>query len=288
MALNYFADDQGGNRRQRVLQGITGFLSDNTPKLALWLGRQLLLRPYGKRTRHFEQVSPSAELDIDTRQGMAKVHLFGHSGPWIVTSHGWADNSRCFEPLIQTLLQQGYSVAAIDHVAHGRATGKQAHLLAFIEATEKLLAHFQQNHQAVSAIIAHSMGGLASLNLQPQYLTDTKLILIAMPIRLFELMFVQVERMGISAKMLSLVLEHISGQYQTQWQQLQYQHHLHKYRDRLYLIHDTDDKFAPFNHIEDVSREQGMPLYRTQNLGHNKLLRDTGVIQQISSILVGT
>lgn len=288
MALNYFSDRAKHNAAQALLYKTTGFLSDKMPRLALWLGRHMLLRPYGKRVRHFERVTPHSQWSFNTRQGQVKVHLFGDSGPWVVTSHGWADNSRCFETMIPSLLEQGFRVAAIDHVAHGKSGGKHAHLLAFIEAKEALLAHFKQQEQKVAAIIGHSMGGLAALNLKAEYLDGLKVILIAMPIRLFDLMFVQVERMGISRKMLTLVLERISAQYQTSWQQLQYQHHLHKCADRLFLIHDTDDKFAPIEHIRDVSEQQGTPLYLTQNLGHNKLLRDTGVIRQISSILVGT
>ncbi|ALO40873.1 alpha/beta hydrolase [Pseudoalteromonas phenolica] len=285
MKFNYF-----NNKRRRIgLQSITRFLSSGLtslpPKMSLSVGSKLLLNPFGKRNYDFELVSPDEVHNIETSLGLAHVAVFGEGEQLILISHGWADNSSGFEAMIAHFIEQGFKVAAIDHIAHGKSSGKQSHLLNFIETITATVQYFEQRNDHIHAIVAHSMGAVATLNLPIHLLEDKKLVLIATPVKFFELMFEKVDAAGISPKLLIHVLEGISAQFGKHWKTLCLTQHTEKLTDKLYFIHDEQDRFACYKSVSAFLNNQKPSLFTTQGLGHRKLLGDTKVIEHITKVI---
>jgi len=285
MKFSYFNNRKQGLGLRSISRGFTGAMSILVPKFSAFLGKNILMKPYAKRHYDFDLIEPSKELNLQTSIGIAHVNLFGTGTKVIVVSHGWGDSSHAFQQMILSLTQQGYTVAAIDHIGHGKSSGTNSHLLSFVETLEILIEHFNEERILVTGIIAHSMGAIATLNL-PMYILENKnIILISSPINFFELMFEKVEQVGISRKLLTTVLESISHQYGKTWYQLTTESNRDKLALDITFIHDSQDRYAPIADVINFLEQEKTLLITTEGLGHRKILGDTKVIDNITQVL---
>jgi len=285
MKFSYF--NNGGSKfgLRTVGRGITATMSVLAPRLSSFLGENILMKPYSRRRYSFEQIQPNKELNLPTSMGIAHINLFGTGKKVVILSHGWGDNSKSFQELILSLTKQGFLVAAIDHIGHGKSSGSKSHLLSFIETLEILIEHFHEERIEVIGLVGHSMGAIATLNLPDYLLENRKVILISSPVNFFELMFEKVEQAGISRKLLTRVLEKISHQHGKTVQQLTTENNRNKLALDVTFIHDRKDRYAPFADVTDYLKKQNTKLIATEGLGHSRILSDTTVINEISQVL---
>lgn len=288
MKFSYFNNGDSKFGLTSIARGITATISTLAPRFSAFAGENILMKPYSRRKYDHRQLAPNKELNLQTSMGIAHVNLFGSGNRVIIVSHGWGDTSHSFQEMIVSLTQQGYVVAAIDHIGHGKSSGNKSHLLSFIESLELLIEHFHEDRVTVDAIIGHSMGAIAALNLPSYLLENKKIILISSPINFFELMFEKVEQAGISRKLLFRVLEKISHQQGKTWQQLTSQSNRDKLALDLTFIHDRQDRYAPFNDVAEFLQQEKNTLIETEGLGHSRILSDTNVINNITQILANT
>lgn len=288
MKFSYF--NNGGSKLglTAILRGVTATISTLAPGLSSFLGENILMKPYSKRQYNFGEIRPDNELNLQTSMGNVHVNLFGLGSRVIIVSHGWGDTSKSFQEMIIYLTQQGYMVAAIDHIGHGKSSGNKSHLLSFIESLELLIEQFREDRIAIEGIIGHSMGAIATLNLPSYLLENKKIILISSPINFFELMFEKVEQAGISRKLLSRVLENISHKHGKTWRQLTTENNRNKLTLDFTFIHDRQDRYAPFSDVTDFLKQEKTTLIETEGLGHRRILSDTSVINDIAQVLANT
>lgn len=287
MKFSYFKTSNS-NRKVSVAsigRGFTSLISKVAPKFSGYIGEQILMRPYGKRHYGQTPITPSEQLQLPTSIGHAHINLYGQGQNAIILSHGWADTSQCFKQLIPVLVEQGYLVAAIDHIGHGKSTGNKAHLASFIETKRLLIEHLNNQRVTIKGIVGHSMGAVAALNLSRLELSNKKIVLIASPIKFFELMFEKIEQVGISRQFAIRVLERITKQYDLIWQHLSPENQRSKLDLDITFIHDKKDRYAPFSHIENFLGENNQALITTEGLGHSRILGDTKVVNTINQVL---
>ena len=285
MKFSYFNEETKGLGFNSISRGITSIISTVAPRFSAYIGKHILLRPYGKRSYSETFTAPENEISLQTSIGKAHINLFGHGEQVVIVSHGWADSSQSFNKMIKSLTGQGYTVAAIDHIGHGKSTGNRSHLLSFIETLELLIKYFNEQNIDIKGIVGHSMGAIATLNLPHSLLEDKKIILISSPINFFELMFEKVEHVGISRKFLKRVLENISHKYGKKWYQLSSENHRDKLALDLTFIHDRNDRFAPFIDLDTFLQDEKPRLVVTSGLGHTRIIGDTKVIDNITQVL---
>jgi pimeloyl-ACP methyl ester carboxylesterase len=285
MKFSYFNNSKQSFGLRSIARGFTGTMSIIAPKFSAFLGKNILMKPYAKRSYEFDLIAPVKELNLQTSVGIAHVNLFGSGTKVIVVSHGWGDSSHTFQRMILSLTQQGYMVAAIDHIGHGKSSGTQSHLLSFVETLEILIEHFNEEKIPVYGIVAHSMGAIATLNLPLYALDKKKIILISSPVNFFDLMFEKVEQVGISRMLLIKVLESISHKYGRTWHQLTTESNREKLALDITFIHDSQDRYAPIADVISFLEQEKTLLITTEGLGHRKILGDTKVIENITQVL---
>jgi len=285
MKLNYFKEPASEVKLFSISRIITHKLSVLSPMLSAYIGKKLLLKNNG--TRHYANdcIQAEKELKLKTSFGVAHVNLFGKGKKVIVVSHGWADTSSCFSSLVKNLKKQGYTIAAVDHIGHGKSSGNTSHLLSFINTLELLIDRLNEDKLKVHGIIGHSMGALATFNLPQEHLKNKKIILISSPINFFELLFEKVEQLGISENLLKRVLESLAGQAGITWQQLAMKNSCSKLKLDISFIHDRFDRYAPFQEVNSFLNQEKNTLFITEGLGHRRILGDTEVIEYITKVL---
>lgn len=285
MKFNYFNNSQSNKWLLKSTRAFTELMLKTAPTLTTRLGHAVFLKPHGKRAYTLPDHLTFETHQVDTLLGTIQLNVFGKGDKLILMSHGWADHSGGFVDMTTELVKQGFCVATIDHVAHGRSSGKQAHLLSFIDSIKQSLHYFEEQGKKVEGIIAHSMGAIATMNLDEAMLSGRKVILIAAPINFFELMFERVEKSGISAKLLSTVLDNIAQRYNHSWQSLCMHQNRHKLNEDILFIHDEFDRYACYQSLTTYLEGTRSPLFSTQGLGHRKVLGDTHVIEHIKQVM---
>jgi len=272
----------------QILKTITCVASHSfvkiSPSFSQYLGLKILCNPFSKRDYKFDtNLTPRSHSIRYGDQGDIKAYHFEGGEKTVVLSHGWSDNSSTFSDLINFLVESGYSVWTFDHVGHGKSLGSTAHLFAFINGLKSVLSYIEENGHKIEALIGHSMGAVALMNLDKSYLETRKTVFIATPMNFFEIMFERITKAGLSSTFLTNLLEGVSKRHNTNWQNLKPYNQLNKHGQNTIFIHDEKDRYAPFYHVKVAQEYTNFNLISTSGLGHARILRSEeikGIIRE--------
>ncbi|MCJ8278032.1 MAG: alpha/beta fold hydrolase [Bdellovibrionales bacterium] len=276
MKALYFTDGKAPLILKTFVRLTSGTLSRITPKLFTKVSLKFFMNPKGKRVYQFENLNPERH-SVKGVHGDIQAYFFKGGEKHILLTHGWADMSKSFETLITELLDKGFSVWSFDHAGHGYSEGYISNLFAFIDGLKNTILYIQTKDLELHGIISHSMGGAAVLNLNKSYLSHKKVVLMAPPVRFFEAMFNTFKNIGITARVLTHLLDSISQYYGGDWQKIKPYDQKDKIHEGFLIVHDE-------NMIELISGTQA-ELYATEGLGHRRILKDPKVLSKVSQFL---
>ena len=238
--------------------------------------------PLPPAERQERQTATSFELPV--RGKTVRGYAWG-SGPAILLVHGWAGRGTQLLSFIDPLVQAGYSVVAFDAPAHGLSAGKQANLLDFrdtILGIERLRGPFV-------AVVAHSLGGAATLLSMPHIRTPQKVVLISMPTIGDDILHEYARRVKASPKSVAYLNQWIAtnlGQPFSLFSALHTGQYLPK-PTKVLLMHDEQDREVAIRHAEAFRQAYPSVRYRqTTGLGHNRILRDKDVVGQVVAFIL--
>lgn len=274
------------NLIKKIIHFSTHWLTVCSPYLSVKLANKLLGNPFSRRKYEMRtQVAPQSVM-LPTSAGEVCLHKFFSSNSkadnHIFLCHGWGDTSTRFTQLIDYLLEQNFTVWSLDQVGHGQSQGCYSDLYCFIEGTSKALDYMEEQGCVANTIVGHSMGALGVINLSEHLLADKKVILISAPSLFFENMQDAVASVGISKLMLTNLLESVSKQREVSWKSLTPTSNVHKMAGSLF-IHDTTDTICPYQHTKELAREIEHSFFTTNGSGHTKLLKNTELLEKVSS-----
>lgn len=206
----------------------------------------------------------------------------------VLLVHGWEHRAAFWGVLADGLVRAGFRVVAFDGPAHGDSPGRMTTLPEFARATQAVADHLG----TVWAVVGHSFGAATTAGLPVQFnrVADGELPrlvlmsapgstpavaqrfadLLALPTAVLRRMsaFIQ-EQTGRDAESFSLT--QAAGSVRAA---------------RTLLLHDCQDESVPFAEAQDIARSwPGLEFRPTTGLGHNKIMRDKGVIRQIAQFL---
>lgn len=206
----------------------------------------------------------------------------------VLLVHGWEHRSSFWGHMADGLAKVGFRVVALDGPAHGLSDGKRATLVSFAGAVQAVADAIGPVH----ATVAHSFGGACTAGVPVRFNQAaggqlSRLVLMSVPsstrnvaARFAELLhlppsvvqrmgrFIQ-EQFGRSAESFSLL---------ETGRQLPVQ--------RALLLHDHLDPNVPFAEAEEIAHHWPALEFRpTTGLGHNRIMRDHNVIQQVVAFL---
>ena len=239
--------------------------------------------------------SPVGELppggtpfEVESEGHTVRGHRWG-SGPVVYLVHGWGGNETQLARFVPPLLAAGFSVVTHDAPSHGSsdpgAVAGQGHAVEMGRALDAVAAV----HGPAHAVVAHSMGGLATgLTLRYGWLGTERLALVAPMVRIGDhlptleaglgfgprirerLKQRAYDRVGLAVDEVDLV--RIADQIE---------------RPDLLVIHDPADRLARFaSATELVNAWAGARLTTVDGLGHHRILRDDAVVRQVVAFVV--
>ena len=230
----------------------------------------------------------STPFEVESQGRTIRGHRWG-SGPVVYLVHGWGGNETQLAKLVPPLVTAGFSVVTHDAPSHGisdpGAVAGQSHAVEMGHALDAVAAV----HGPAHAVVAHSMGGLATgLTLRYGWLGTERLALVAPMIRIGDhlptleaglgfgprtrerLKRRAYDRVGLAVEDVDFV--RLAGEIE---------------RPELLVIHDRGDRSAKYaSAVQLVDSWEGAQLTTTEGLGHRRILADDAVVRQIVAFVI--
>jgi len=233
--------------------------------------------------------SAERRVELPVEETVVGVHCWGQ-GPLVVMMHGWSGSGSQFRDFVEPLAAAGFTAVCFDAPEHGARSGRRTHMLRFCAS---LLA-IQRELGRIDCVIAHSLGAMATAYALQLGLELERLVCVAPQLdsrhlfdgyrRLLHL------RPPLAQRSIELIGERLRGLMQCEdpWETLQPGALLGERGLPGLLVFDHDDpEIPPQQFREAVAGWPDCRPLETRGLGHNRILRDRGVIDAVVGYLRG-
>src|SRR6266446_227748 len=227
------------------------------------------------RRRRDQPVVPGHRFSIAGDGPELAVWDWG-DGRTVLLVHGWNGNGAQLSSFVPPLLRAGYYVAAPDLPAHGDSAGRRTNVLEMADA----LLRLGRRVGPVHAVIAHSLGAVATLIALAEGLGAERAVLIASPADLPPYLREFARMIGLSPISSSRLESRVGGM-------LAKRHALdllglaRLQRTRVLVVHDPTDREVPFADAQALAG--ALPkatLLPVSGAGHTRALNHPEVIRR--------
>jgi pimeloyl-ACP methyl ester carboxylesterase len=198
--------------------------------------------------------------------------------PTVLLVHGWAGSAGQMFRLGDALADAGFDPVLLDFPGHGRSGGWHSTLPQFGRAIYAAASRLGPLH----AVVAHSLGAVATMHAAARGLPAQRLVLIApsAPPAAFLRWFAGT--FGLSESVPERMRLRIESREAVALAEFEPEWLGPRIAQRSLVIHDRGDRVAPFHAAEQVVRwlTDGR-LLLTQGLGHRRVLEDRAVAREI-------
>ena len=217
---------------------------------------------------------------VTAETGRIAVYEWGPAAaPAVLLVYGWEHRASFWRAWVEPLLAAGYRVAALDGPAHGASAGRRTMLTDFGGAVQAVANTLGE----VRAIVAHSFGAASVAGLPvrlPGGAVLPRLVLISAPEgprvvaeRFVEFLHLPTELVW----RLAAHIERSTGRTADSFAVAASGPGTGA--EQVLVLHDEGDEIIPFAEGRQiVAAWPGARLHATRGLGHNRILRDAGVI----------
>lgn len=204
----------------------------------------------------------------------------------VLLVHGWEHRASFWGAFAQGLAAAGYRVVAFDGPAHGESSGQSITLPAFGDAIQTVATQAG----SIWGVVAHSFGAAATAGLPVQFNNGQllpRLVLLSVPGSTPAVFQRFADLLQLPAKVAARLVafaEARHGRRSESYSLTQVGHQVPA--ARALLFHDQTDETIPFSEAEDIARSwPGLDFRPTTGLGHNRIMRDPAVIEQVVDFL---
>jgi hypothetical protein len=207
-------------------------------------------------------------------------------GPLIIFVHGWAGRASQFKTFIPFFTNAGFQVISFDAPAHGLTRGTETTIIDF----KNTMLAIEKNYGKPHAVVAHSLGGAASLFAITEGMNIETLVTLSTPTVGDSIIQEFSQRLGASSALREKLKAHIQHRLHRPFDEFMASHFVKQLKPglRWLIIHDENDKEAP---LDDAFLLKNLypnaTLHMTSGLGHVRILKDEHVIKKSLAFVVG-
>lgn len=259
-------------------------------RLALWFFFRPIKVPRPRRER------PALETAKRTRRPLTgfykrppleqyyETYEWGE-GPPVLLVHGWGGRGSQFHQLVSALVEAGYKAVTFDAPAHGDSPGSRTNLLEFGE----ILRDLSQLHGEFQGIVAHSFGAVASARaLVLDQLPARRLAIIGAPANMDFIFAGFSSQIQITERSLHSIKAFLTKLATRDLEEFSLVTHLPALKQPLLIVHDKDDRSVEVVQSQVVAEVRpDAARLTTSGLGHNRILSDPTVIEQVLDFVAG-
>jgi pimeloyl-ACP methyl ester carboxylesterase len=252
-----------------------------------WFAR-LFFSPirYPIPAHELEIINSSERFTVTIDKHLIECYCWGE-GPVILFVHGWAGRASQFRGFIESFSQNGYKIISFDAPAHGLTKGSKTSIIDF----KNIILELEKKFGSIEGIIAHSLGGNASLFALSEGLKTQKLITISTPTYPEEILIEFASRINASSKSIESFKIEVVKTFNRP-----FNHFMTDYFASLLptpidwlIIHDDQDKEVAFKNAERLQEVYpSARVLKTSGLGHVRILRDEKIIEFCLNFITGS
>ncbi|HQQ96746.1 MAG TPA: alpha/beta fold hydrolase [Cyclobacteriaceae bacterium] len=198
--------------------------------------------------------------------------------PYVLLVHGWAGRATQFRKFIPAFNEAGFRVIGFDGPAHGKSEGTRTSIMEF----EQVVIQLVEKLGKPTGVVTHSFGGAAMLYAAMNGLVIPRLVNIASPSMEDEILKTYLRAINgswVSAERFKQYVIRRTGKSFEQFTGLYAIQRLPRPIDLL-VIQDEDDEEVLMVQADTLIRAYPKArLFKTSGLGHNRVLKDEGVIK---------
>jgi pimeloyl-ACP methyl ester carboxylesterase len=198
-------------------------------------------------------------------------------GPTVLLHHGWNGGAAHMTAFVKPLVDAGFSVVTYDAPAHGSSPGR----ITSAPEMARILREVAYRLVGLHAVVAHSIGGAATLIAIRNGLKLDRAVLVAPPSDLRGFIDLFGEHLDLPAPIREGMARRTASWYDIEWTQMEVSYWAQAERPPILVIHDRDDRVVPWDHGERIRTLWGRAdMITTQGLGHRRVRRDDEVIRR--------
>jgi pimeloyl-ACP methyl ester carboxylesterase len=267
-------------------------LSRTAPSLASRVAVNLFMTPRRHRRpdRERELLAHASPFDVFLG-GATTIRAWrwdtqrNASAGTVLLVHGWEGRGSQLASFVRPLTAAGFSVVAFDAPAHGESSG-----------TRSSLPHFAWSVRAVSdaigsthAIIAHSLGCAAATLALRDGLRTGRLVFLSPPLDPSDYVDRFGSVLGLEETVRRRMKVRIEERFARKWSDFSLERSAPAMTAPLLVIHDRDDDETLWSEGAALSAAwPGARLISTSGLGHRRILRDPGVIDDVTAFVTAS
>ena len=203
-------------------------------------------------------------------------------GPTAVLLHGWAGRSEQLASFVPPLLAAGFSVVAPDAPGHGASTGRASSILAFADALEAVAERVGPVH----AFVGHSGGAAAGALAIHRGVPVQRAVFLAPVASLTDVVTRFAWQLHIPPWIADAMRSRFESRLGVPMSALEVPPLARGAQTPLLVFHDPEDREVPWHDGAAIAQAwPGARLIDVPRVGHNRILRDAGVIAQAVSFL---
>lgn len=288
----------GRSKMEWVKAGVRA-VSPVAPELAAYVAFGLMLRAcrHPRPAREAELLGTAESWSLpwrdDGHEAELPIWAWGR-GPVVLLVHGWEGRGAQLGAFVPPLVEAGFRVVTFDGPGHGDSTAKRASLVDMARAVGAIADEVAPIMGGVHAVVAHSMGGAsavlaASKQLARGSLTSSRFVLIAPPAHPERFTRTVFEALSLSEGVQHRVVDRMERHLGARFEDLDGPTAASRLDGPALVVHDTDDREVPFSDGERYADSwPNARIVGTRGLGHRRILRDPGVIDQVTQFVRAT
>jgi len=259
-----------------MLKLVLQFVDATFPSLTDRMIARAFSRPRRKAMRQHQGEGPLRLVCAHDENPSGCAVWAAGTGPTVLLVHGWESTHRDLDPIARLLLDNRFRVVALDLPAHGASPGSMATIPELSRAVGRLVDWSQTS--PIEAVIAHSLGGAASLRAISERKDQVPLALIASPSRARDYLQRMIAGFGLAPERIDRILKHYWDAHGVDIEIIDAELDGPQFRAPLLLLYGENDRLVPPSEGKRyASIIKHAELQLLPGLGHRSILIDRTV-----------
>jgi len=270
---------------QKIVLQTIELISKVNPMLGADLSLQVFTTPMAKKKRNHLFPLGTYQKEMTILDKKIVLHKYGQGPRKVLFVHGWEGAASDFHKFFIPLKEAGYQAVAIDLPGHGNSPRSK---LNAAQAAE-IISYLELIQGPFSAIIGHSFGGFSTAlaTSKNSELSDIPFVSIGAPNKLKNIIRSFADVLNLSHLQKNYLEVKLEEKYHINTNDFQFSKFIQYHQGPILIVHDENDKQVPISTLDEIQKKNQQAQYiKTQKLGHNRILRDVKVIEQILDFVI--
>jgi pimeloyl-ACP methyl ester carboxylesterase len=263
----------------KLLLAIVKFCDQYFPIIARYIVLNRFYRPIRfSKSLYYPPIFKQADKFKLSINGKKITCYSWGKGPVLLLCHGWSGWAGQMAEFVEPFLKKGFNVITFDGPAHGLSQGKKTNQIEFVDVIKEI----DQSHGPITALIAHSYGGVCILMALKEGINAKRAVIIGTPASLPQMIEEYRQKTGVSEKTTSIISQHIKSRTGKDYHEFSAEYMGQFVNVPVLIVHDKDDTDVNYHDAKILSNAiKHSTLYITEGKGHRRILKDKEVMAKV-------